>query len=255
MKKYILIGITVLLIGFFSIVFYGVMNLGELIKTATETYGPKITKTEVKLDSVDISILSGSSSLSGFILGNPKGFSMPNALECNEISVKVDTNSLTTDRIIIEEIFVDGPVISYEKKGTTDNFNTIVNNINKTIASEQKAEKKGQQEQAAETGAQKSIQINNFIVKNGKVNLAGSLLDRLGEVGVGIDLPDTHIKDIGKGKELTPAEAFSIILKDMTGDVGKTVAQQMSKLIGNSIEEIGNGAKGLGNTVKGLFGD
>ncbi len=93
-----------LVVGIIGMIILAVLNLGTLIKTATETYGPKITKTEVRLDSADISILNGSGSLSGFLLGNPKGFSMPSAMECDTIRVKVVKESLTTNKIIIEEI-------------------------------------------------------------------------------------------------------------------------------------------------------
>ena len=258
MRKYIFIGVGVLAVGIIGMIVLAVLNLGTLIKTATETYGPKITQTEVRLDSADISILSGNGALNGFLLGNPKGFTMPSAIECETIRVKVVKESLTTDRIIIEEIYVKGPVISYEKKGKTDNFKTIVNNIKKTVASEKKAEKKQETEKAADTGAEKKIQINNFIVKNGKINLGGSLLNAFGDGGLGIDLPDLHIKDIGKEKETTPAEAFAIVLGQMTGDVTGTVTQvgkQLQEQLGKAVEGVTGGAGKVGDTIKGLFGD
>ncbi|QGY40817.1 hypothetical protein GM415_12005 [Pseudodesulfovibrio cashew] len=260
MKKFILIGGGVVVIGVIAVIVLTILNLGSIIKTATETYGPKITKTEVKLDNADISILSGSGSLDGFLLGNPAGFNMPSAIECDTIRVKVNTDSLTSDKIIIEEIYVDGPVISYEKKGKTDNFQTIVNNIKKTVASDEKAAKK--EDTASETGSEKKIQINNFIVKNGKINLGGSLLNAFGDKGVGIDLPDIHLKDIGKEKETSPAEAFAIVLGEMTGDVTGSVTQvgkQLTETLGKAVEGASGAAseatEGLGKTVKGLFGD
>jgi len=256
MKKYIFIGVGAVIVGIITLIVLAVLNLGDLIKTVTEKYGPEITKTEVRLGSADISVLSGSGTLKEFYLGNPKGFSMPSALECDTIRVKVVTDSLTTDKIIIEEVYVDGPVISYEKKGKTDNFQTIVNNIKKTVAGEKKQEKK---EEAApsETGSEKSIQINNFIVKNGKINLGGSLLDTFGDNSMGIDLPDIHIKDIGKEKETSPAEAFAIILSEMTGDVAGTVTQvgkQLMQDVGKAVEGVGGGTESVGGAIKGLFG-
>jgi len=258
MKKYMLICGGALVVGVIGMIILAVLNLGTIIKTATETYGPKMTKTEVLLNSADISILNGSGSLSGFLLGNPKGFSMPSAIECETIRVKVVKESLTTNKIIIEEIYVDGPIISYEKKGKTDNFKTIVNNIKKTVAGEKKAEKKQEEKAAAETGAEKKIQINNFIVKNGKINLGGTLLNAFGDNGVGIVLPDLHIKDIGKKKETSPAEAFAIVLSEMTGDVTGSVTQvgkQLQEQVGKAVEGVTGGTGKVGDTIKGLFGD
>lgn len=259
MKKVVFIGAGAVVVGIIAMIILTVLNLGTLIKTATETYGPEITKTDVRLGSADISILSGSGSLDDFFLGNPKGFTMPSAMECKTIRVKVDKSSLTTDKIIIEEIFIDGPIISYEKKGNTDNFKTILNNINKTVAGEKKAETKKDPAQSSETGSEKKIQINNFIVKNGRINLGGSLLNTFGgEDGVNIELPDLHIKDIGKDKETSPAEAFAIVLKEMTGDVAGTVTQvgkELQKSVGKAIEGVSGGAESVGGAIKGLFGN
>ena len=265
MKKIILIGSGVVVAAVIAMIVLVVLNLGGLIKTAVEKYGPPITKTEVRLGSASISVLSGSGSLDDFFLGNPKGFTMPSALECGTIRVSVETDSLTTDTIVIDEIYVDGPVISYEKKGSTDNFQTIVNNIKKTVAGEKKAAKK---EEASETGSEKKIVINDFIVKNGKINVGGSLLKMFGDKGVGIDMPDIHLKDIGKDKETTPAEAFSQILAEMTGGVSGSVTEfgkELQKQLGKAVEGAskavegvtkgaGDGADSVGGAIKGLFG-
>lgn len=263
MKKIILIGSGVAVAVIIAAVVLVVLNLGSLIKTAVETYGPPITKTDVRLGSADISVLSGSGSLDDFFLGNPKGFSMPSAMECDTIRVSVVTDSLTSDTIVIDEIYVDGPVISYEKKGNTDNFQTIVNNIKKTVASEKKTEeaKPAAEEKTTETGSEKKIVINNFIVKNGKINVGGSLLKVFGDKGMGIDMPDIHLKDIGKDQDTSPAEAFSQILAEMTGGVSGSVSQfgkELQKELGKAVESITKGADdsagSVGKAVKGLFG-
>lgn len=269
MKKYIMIGSGVVVAAVIAMIVLVILNLGGIIKTAVETYGPPITKTEVQLGSADISVLSGSGSLDDFLLGNPKGFSMPSAVECDTIRVSVNTDSLTTDTIVINEIYVDGPIISYEKKGGTDNFQTIVNNIKKTVASEKKqTQKPAEEKQATETGSEKKIVINNFIVKNGKINVGGSLLKVFGDKGVGIDMPDIHLKDIGKDKETSPAEAFSQILAEMTGGVTGSVTQfgkELQKQVGKAVEGatkavegvtegVGEGAESVGGAIKGIFG-
>lgn len=260
MSKYIYIGVGAIVFGVVGMIVLAVLNLGTLIKTATETVGPKLTQTEVRLDSADISILSGSGTLERFLLGNPEGFKLPSAIESKTIRIKVVKESLTTDRIIIDEIFIDGPVISYEKRGNTDNFKTILNNINKAAKTEKKQSTASSQ---SETGAQKKLQINNFIIKNGRINLSGSLLDAFGEQGTGMDLPDIHIKDIGKEKDTTPAEAFSIVLNELTGDVAGTIANvgtALQKQLGNTVKDAGKmldgateGAGSVGDAVKELF--
>lgn len=269
MKKVVFIGAGAVIVGIIGVIALTILNLGTLIKTAAEEYGPQITRTDVKLASADISFLSGSGTLNGFLLGNPAGFSMPSAIECDTIRVRVVKDSLTTNRIIIDEIYVDGPIISYEKKGKTDNFKTIINNIKKTVAGDKKEAPKDKQATQGEAGPEKKIQINNFIVRNGKINIGGSLLKAFGDQGMGISLPNIHLKDIGKEKDTSPAEAFAQILGELTGGVTGSVTQMGKQLketlnkavegaagsVGKAVEGAGGAAEGVGKAVKGLFGD
>lgn len=274
MKKVILLATTAIIFGIIGIIALGVLNLGTLIKTVTETVGPKLTKTEVKLDSADVAIMSGEGTLSGFLLGNPSGYTLPSAVECNTVRIRVVKDSLSTDKIIIDEIFVDSPVIGYEKRGKTDNFQTILNNIKQVVAQDQQQEST---DSSSETGAEKKIQINNFIVRNGKINLAGDMLELFGNKGTGIALPNIHLKDIGKDKDTTPAEAFSIILGELTGNVTGSVLEvgkELKKVMGKAMEDVsktleeatkdptklenlGKGledaTKDLGGTIDGIF--
>ena len=106
MKKLLLIGGVVVII-IVVLVVLGISKLGPIIKTAVNTYGPKITKTEVSLSDVGISIFTGETKLKGFRLGNPKGFKTPNAVSVGSIYVDVDEKSLTGDTIIIDNFIIN----------------------------------------------------------------------------------------------------------------------------------------------------
>ncbi len=136
MKKWILIGGGVLVAVVIILLVVGVSNLGPIIKKAVNTYGPEITKTQVELGDVDVSLLSTEAKLKDFILGNPEGFKSPQVMSVKSIHLNVDEKSLTKDTIIIEKIEVVAPEITYEKIGGTDNFQTIMNNIKKSIGAE-----------------------------------------------------------------------------------------------------------------------
>lgn len=249
MKKYILIGAGALIVAIIVFIVLAVLNLGTIIKMAVEEVGPELTQSEVKLGSADISFLSGSGGLDDLYVGNPKGFTSPSAIEVGSIKMRVDKESLTTDKIIIKSIEILSPEITYEKKGKTDNFKTLIANVNKAVASEKKAEQK-QEEQtgSGQEGSQKTVIIENLIIKNGKVNLAGQLLKAFGDKGMGINLPDIHIKDIGKKKETTPAQAFAIVLNEMTKGIGSSVGD-VAKTLQKGLE---SGKKMLEDTTKSL---
>jgi len=201
-KLFLIVGAVVVIIIILLVV--GVSNLGPIVKTAVNTYGPKITKTEVSLSDVSVSIFSGEVKLKDFYLGNPKGFKSVHAMSVGSIYVDVDEGSLTGDTIIIDKIEIAGPEITYEKSGSTDNFKALLDNVKRTTATDNSREKK-----TSDDVDGKKILIRNFIVKGGKVNLAASIL---GGKSVSTSLPDIHLKDLGKEENgISPADAFKVI--------------------------------------------
>ena len=236
MKKWILIGVAAILVIGVIIVVVGLSNIGPMIKKAVNTYGPTITKTDVKLDDVGVSLLSAEASLKGFLLGNPKGFQSPQAIKVGSISVNVDEKSLTQDTIVIDRIEVIKPEITYEKIKGTDNFQTILANVKKSVGAEGKSEKS--KEQGSESG--KKLVINNFIVKGGQVNLA---MELLGGKVVSSSLPDIHLKDLGKKEGgASPAETFEKIFKAL---YAKITSPDVTAMLSKELKGLGLDANAL----------
>jgi len=265
MKKWLLIGGAIAIVIIIFLVL-GVSNLGPLIKNAVNTYGPKITKTEMSLADVGISIFSGEAKLKEFYLGNPKGFKSPEAIRVGSVYVDVDEKSLAGDTMIIDKIEVVRPEITYEKARGTDNLQTILDNVKRTVGAGEPSKKEPEKE-----GGGKKILIRNFIVRDGKVNLAMSML--AGQ-SISAPLPDIHLKDIGKKKGgASPAEAFeqifAVLYEKITSRAVADVLNQGLKALGPGMEAVGEGAKsklegvtegakkeleGATDKVKGLFG-
>jgi uncharacterized protein involved in outer membrane biogenesis len=264
MKKWILIGGAVVIIIIIVALVIGILNIGPIIKTAVNTYGPKITKTDLRLDDVGISILSGKLKLKGFYLGNPKGFKSPEAMKVKSIYIAIDKKSLTKDPIIINTIEIARPEITYEKALSTDNFNKIIDNVNKSVGMD-----KAPKEKTTETGEGKKLLIRDLIIKEGKVNLATSL--PIGK-NIGAALPDIHLKNIGGEKEgASPAKVAEEILtalysKITSPDVTKALNEELKAVSKDTQKQLegaaGSAVKGAskelegaaGKASKGLFG-
>jgi uncharacterized protein involved in outer membrane biogenesis len=255
MKKWILIGSGAVVVIIIVLVVVGVSNLGPMIKNAVNTHGPKITKTDVRLGDVGVSIFSAEAKLKDFYLGNPKGFKSPQAMNVKAIYVDVDEKSLTGDAIIIDKIEVVAPEITYEKIRGTDNFKTILNNVKSSVGAGEPS-KKG----SGEEGEGRKIIIRNFIVRDGKVNLAMAML---GGKSLSASLPDIHLRDIGKKKGgASPAEAFKEVFAELhekitSPSVNDTLNKGL-KALGIGVKEVGEGAKKgvetVTDKVKGLLG-
>jgi uncharacterized protein involved in outer membrane biogenesis len=257
-KKWVIIAAAVFVVVII-LVLLGLSKIGPLIKAAVNTYGPKITKTEVRLGDVGVSIFSGEAKLKDFLLGNPKGFNAPQAMKVGSIYVSVDEKSLTKDTIVINKIEVVRPEITYEKAGGTDNFQTILNNVKSAIGPATASKKP-----AEEKGDGKKLLIRDFILKEGKVNLT---MTGLAGKTVGTSLPDIRLKDIGKSQGGTsPAEAFkevfAALYKEITSPAVTDALKKGLKDIGFSTEALGGEAeKAVGSAggeatkkLKGLFG-
>jgi hypothetical protein len=273
MKKWIFIGLGAIVVLVIVVVVVGISKLGPLVKMAVNTYGPKITDTELRVDDVGISIFSAEAKLKKFFLGNPAGFKSPSAMKVGSIYVDVDEGSITKDPIIINKVEVVGPEITYEKRGKSDNFRSILNNVQKNVPKGETAKK----EQTKE-GPGKKLVINDFILKDGKVNLAVEMPGGvLGDKEIKTDLPDIHLTDIGKKKGGASAaevakEIFAALygkitspnvmgalndqLKELGGTAAKAledVTQEGAKAATGIVEGAGKEAGGVTDKVKGLF--
>ena len=253
MKKWIFIGLGAIVVVLIVVVVVGISKLGPIIKMAVNKYGPQITGTELHVDDVGISIFSAEAKLKKFFLGNPKGFKSPSAMKVGSVYVDVDEGSITKNPIIINSIEVAGPEITYEKRGKTDNFQSILSNVQKNVPKGESAKK-----EPAKAGPGKQLIINDFIIKNGKVNLAVEVPGGvLGEQEVKADLPDIHLKDIGKKKGgATPAEVAKEIFGALYGKIKSPMVMgalndQLKKLGVGSIDELGKAAKGATDIVEG----
>ena len=271
MKK-VLIGVGVLIVIIVIVLIVGLSKLGPIIKTAVNTYGPKITKTNVSLADVGVSLLGGEVKIKGFVLGNPKGFSSPDAVKVGSIYVKVDEKSLTGNTIIIDKIEVIAPEITYERSASRDNFKQILENVQGSTPSG----KTTSEQKPAETGGGKKIIIRDFILKDGKVDLATSLL--AGQ-SVSAQLPEIRLKDLGQDKGgATPAQVFGQVfdaiykqisspqitqalndkLKSLSGQARQDLekaGENMKSAAGDQVKQAAEkGLKDVTEGVKGLLG-
>jgi hypothetical protein len=266
MKKWILIGAASVIVAIIIILVIGISNIGPLIKKAVNVYGPGITKTEVKIEDVGVSVFSGEVRLKDFYLGNPRGFTSPEAVKVKSIFVNVDERSLTKDTIIIDRIEVVRPEITYEKAGGTDNFKKIIDNVKQTMSIG-----KSPEEQPAKEKEGKKLLIRDFVVKEGKVTL---VMPFMGGKSISAPMPNIHLTNIGGEKEgVSAAKAFETVLialyaKITSPEVTNILNEKLKKLgksLGTAGEELkkhldtlGKGAKedlfkGVPGKIKGLI--
>jgi hypothetical protein len=207
----LLIALAVLVI--LAVVAVGLF-LDGAIKKGVETFGPRLTKVEIKLQSVSLSLLSGSGTIKGLVVGNPEGYKSPSAINVGSATLSLKPGSLLSDKIIINSINVQGPEITYETDLRHNNLSTILANVQEASGGSQTAPAKPQEPaQPGGTKPARKLEVDEFIITGGKLHVSVSSLE--GGTAM-IPLPDIHLKDLGTGPDgITPAELTKLMLAEI----------------------------------------
>jgi uncharacterized protein involved in outer membrane biogenesis len=223
------------------------------IKRAVETIGPQLTKVSVKVDMVNLMLLSGSGKIRGLVVGNPEGYKTPSAIRAHTISIAVQPASLLSDKMIVKSINLEAPEVTFETDLTQNNLNKILANLQESSA--------GGKEPAepTEPSAKRKLQVDDFLIRGGKLHVSVS---SMGGKSATVALPEIHLKDLGTGPDgITPAELSKTVMQALLtsattaaagaiADLGKGalyLSNESSKIATNSVEKV---TKGIGDLFK-----
>ena len=245
-------GIVVVLIVVVAVgIFYAVSNLGSIVVAAVERYGSEVTQTQVSLANAEVDITSGEGALSGLKVGNPSGFQTDSAFSLGEIAVKLDTGSITEKTIVVKEIAVSQPEVTYEVGTGGSNIDAIRQNVEAFAAAQGGsggASGGGDQAASGDTGgdgggdggAERKLVIDDLYIRGGTVNVSATFLE--GETLSAV-LPEIHLTDIGKDSGgATPQQVVERIVAALGDETGKVIA-------GMNLDALRQGAEGAIETI------
>ena len=248
--KYIIIIVAVVIIAIIGFVGYRVIgSLDKIIEAGIETYGTKITKADVSLDKVTLDLSKGQAALSGLQIGNPSGYKTDYLLKLDQISMTLDTSTITKNPVVIKEIVIDKPSVIYELASGGSNVDALLKNIKNYTGTESKQ---------GGGGEEHKLIINDLIIKDGQVNLSASALQ-----GKKMSAPmsDIHMKDIGKAEGgATPGEVTEQIMGQIKSGAASAVGsiKNLPGAISDQLQGVGGTVKDklgeAGEKLKGLFG-
>jgi len=252
--KRVAIGLTALVVILVVGVLVLYSSLGAIITKAVNHEGPEIIQAKVNLDKTVIDATSGKGSLHGLFIGNPEGFETESAFKMDKIEITLDTDSITSDTVVINEINIQAPEVTYELGGGGSNVAAIQKNVDAYVKKHVGAS--DSKEKSAAKGGKTKMVIDHVYVKGGKVNISASLL---GGKAMTVPLPDIHLKDIGKKtKGATPGEVVKSVIGALNKAILKAVAplnlDKVGEVAGKAVEgtkdAVQGAAKGVGDTLK-----
>ena len=256
MKK-ILVRLCVALVVLIILVALGVhFFLDSAVKKGVETVGPKLTKVDVKLDGVHISLLSGSGKLKGLVVGNPDPYKSPHSISVGTAALELKPSSLLADKLIIKSINVEAPEITFEGGLGGNNLKKLLANLNESTTGPggtnvPNATPKEQKK------ANKKIEVDEFKITGAKLTANITDLNKT----ITIPLPTIELSNLGTGPDgITVAELTKKVIaaieteslkavSSSATDLGKA-AENLTKGLGKNSGSLTNVTQGIGNLFK-----
>jgi hypothetical protein len=210
--------VLILLLAVLSVFVVLKLALHMTVKYEVQTVGSQATGTKVRLGLANVSLLSGIGDLRRLTMENPEGFEMERAFDLPRVTVRMDVSSLLADTVVIHEIIIDAPELSYEIQGGTSNIKTILDTV-RTHIRESGGEEKGPEENRGEG---RRLRIDNVIIRDGTVTLSAPELRGMRAV---VPLPNIYLADIGsEGEGVPPEEAMERVLAEANRSIGRALS-------------------------------
>lgn len=242
MKKLLVIGGIVVGIGIVGVIVLGFF-LGSIVTKGVNKFGPEITQTKFVLESASISPFSGSGTLQGLVIGNPKGWSENNLCSLGAVHVALEPLSIFGDHIVINAIVIEAPEFNYETKLVASNVNDLLKNIEQSMG----ARKPG----AAPTtqdGKPAKFEVKHFKLNNGKVRVG------VGAAAMTLPMPPIELRDLGtKEGGITANQLAFAVMKSVTASVVAATTQAVGKLGTTGGAAAAESVKQVGDAIKGIF--
>jgi len=178
---------------------------------------PSALGVPASLEDARILPIRGKITLNGLHIGNPEGFKTDGLLDVGTFFIRLDTSSVLTDTIIINEILIDGLVVTYEKGLRNSNLGALIDLLSAEEITHSKM---------------------NFSITGAAALTGGG--------SIPIPLPAITLTDLGKESEgITAVEAVQDILTALAGATGTAIAGS-GKLIGQGVGAAADGAMAVG---------
>lgn len=227
----------------------------SVVRSLVHKYGSEAVGTDVSIGKINLSLLDGKGGVSDIEVANPKGYSSENIIRLGNVSVSVDIKSLSKNTIVINEIRVDKPEVTYEI------LDLQHNNVKDILANLQKNSSSTAETKSTETdsSSSKQVAIKKVTISGGAVTVMSNLLG--GTQSLSANLPTINIKNIGSENQgVSIEDGLSRIFKELLNSTTKIVSgMDLSSLTG-SLKDVASGAaetaedaaKGVGEAAKSV---
>ena len=256
MKK-VLIGLGVLVVVLGVVLWRVYANLDLIVAKLIEDVGSEVTQTQVRVVGVNLDLKNGRAGVSQLSVANPAGFSSPKIFSLDLLSLAIDTGSVGSNPIIIDEVLVRAVQVDYEiNPQGTSNLDVLKRNMAQYSAAKDTGDDSAPQEQ--ETGAPGEairLIIRKLRFEGGELTATSALQ---ADKPVKATLPAFTMTDIGQSSggatsDQIAKEVLNKLVRQATDAARKAGVDRLTgELQQKASEKLGDK---VGGALKGLLGE
>lgn len=212
-----------------------------IVTTLIERRIAAITQTPVNIGSISVSLRNGSATMRNLTVANPPGFTAPYVFELAEITVRLDTDTLFADPLVIREIDIEAPQVTAELDSAGK---SNVEEIRRAVEKSARHSKRGGGSDAgggnssgrATEKIERRLIIELLAMHDGQVHVDARAAGGPQQSEL---LPGFELTNIGAEQGgATPAEVGRIVVTALARDVAVAVAAtQLERYIGKEGSE------------------
>jgi len=253
-RRIIIVVLLLVVIAVLGVLFF----LDGIVKKGIETVGPTVTKVPVTVDTVHVSILGGSGSIKGLVVGNPTGFQTPHSISIGSASLALKLGSVLSSKVVIKSIELKQPDIYLEQTLHGNNLLSLLDNVNGSGTTGTSPTTTTPPPSAS--GApkpEKKLEVDDFLISGAKLYVSAQ---GMSGNAIPVPIPDIHLTGLGaSGDGITAGELVKQVLtaieqeaakagEDVIKNAGKQIlSNEASNVLGNAKSKISDG---VGNLFK-----
>ncbi|MGM0415393.1 MAG: hypothetical protein ACQEQK_00445 [Thermodesulfobacteriota bacterium] len=239
--KFILKAVITLLVLIVIAFGVGLYYIDSIAKKGIEYGGTEALGVTTSLESINIALLDGRTSMQNLGIANPQGFEAEHLMQLGKGTLAINLRSLTQDTIVIPEITFSDLTLNIEQKDRSSNVKKLMDNMAAEAPAETAGEQAPQDDGSAK--AAKQFIIERVSLKNIKVNAKISAMNNV-LTNTSVTIPSIQLEDIGKSANGLPLEAIirelvNAILNSSINNSG-TLSSSLSGLLEGKAINIDN---------------
>lgn len=166
-----------------ALVLVGMLGLDRFARSAMEEALGRTFGTEVRVESVDIGLLSGEATVEGVMVSNPDGFDSPHFLSLADTRATAGLPDLVGDTVTIRRVELEGLELYLERDGARTNFGPVLDHL------------RSSRDGSSSDG--RVYRIEELVVKE---TVARVRLGAGGSEGLEVRVPEIRLEDMGTGE-------------------------------------------------------